>query len=137
MQLKLTELGVSVTHDTIISVLLNANNSNLSYSSVGTPSLSQYISHEAGDTVNGGVLVYQFRATGGNDNAAGKRLSVSSAFDLSELVDLGNSILGGDDVFPNGPDVMTICANVIDTAEVDSTSPFRVSSRLSWSESQA
>ena len=137
MQLKLKELGVSVTHDTTISVLLNANNSNLTYSDVGTPSLSQYIAHEAGDTVNGGVLVYQFRATGGTVNADGKRLSISSAFDLRELVDLGNSILGGDDVFPNGPDVMTICANVIDTAEVDSTSPFRVSSRLSWSESQA
>ena len=137
MQLKLKELGVSVTHDTTISVLLNANNSNLNYSSVGTPSLSQYIAHEAGDTVNGGVLIYQFRASGGTENSAGKRLSVSSAFDLSELVDLGNSILGGDDVFPNGPDVMTICANVIDTAEVDATSPFRVSSRLSWSESQA
>lgn len=137
MQLKLKELGVSVTHDATISVVLNGNISNLNYENVGTPSLSQYIAHESGDTINEGILVYQFRASGGSESTTGKRLSISSAFDLSQLSDLGNSILGGDDVFPNGPDIMTICATVIDTSEVDSGSSFRVSSRLSWSESQA
>ena len=50
---------------------------------------------------------------------------------------MGNSILGGDGVFPNGPDIITICATVLDTSTVNKTSPFQVSSRISWSESQA
>lgn len=137
MQLKLKELGVSVSHDTKITVILNGNLSKLDYDNVGTPSLSQYIAHDIGDTINGGVTIYSFRASGGSTDSTGKRLSVSSAFSLSGLSDLGNSILGGDDVFPNGPDIITICATVIDTTEVDSGSSYRVASRLSWAESQA
>ena len=137
MQLKMRELGVSVSHDANISVILNGSLSNLNYANVGSPSLSQYVAHEAGDTVDGGTVVYQFRASGGSEDAAGKRFVSSSQFDLSGLGDLGNSILGGDGVFPNGPDIITIAASVINTAEIDSTSSFQVASRISWAESQA
>ena len=137
MQLKLQELGVSVTHDAEIKVILNGSLSNLTYENVGTPSLSQFIAHASGDKINGGITIYKFRANGGATDITGKRLSVSNAFDLSQLVDLGNSILGGDGVFPNGPDIITITASVINTAEIDSASSFQVASRLSWAESQA
>lgn len=137
MQLKLKELGVSISHDATINVILNGSLSNLTYSNVGSPSLSQYIAHAAGDTIDGGTTVYQFRASGGDTDSTGKRLVASNAFDMSSLVDLGNSILGGDGVFPNGPDIITISASVINTSEIDSDSPFQVESRLSWSESQA
>tara|TARA_B100002019_G_C21200122_1_gene563564 strand:- start:330 stop:1229 length:900 start_codon:yes stop_codon:yes gene_type:complete len=137
MQLKMQELGISVSHDAKISVILNGSLSNLAYDNVGTPSLSQYIAHEAGDTIEDGVNIYSFRASGGAEDANGRRLSASSAFDLSTLTDLGNSILGGDGVFPNGPDIVTICATVINTAQIDKTSSFQVASRISWAESQA
>ena len=138
MQLKLQELGISVSHDANISVILNGSLSNLTYSNVGSPSLSQYVAHQSGDTVDEGITIYQFRASGGaTDASTGKRLVSSNAFDLSQLTDLGNSILGGDGVFPNGPDIITICASVINTADIDSTSAFQVASRISWSESQA
>jgi hypothetical protein len=137
MQLKLQELGVSTSHDAEISVILNGSLSNLDYENVGTPSLSQYIAHDQGDTVNGGTTIYSFRASGGATDITGKRLVSSNAFDLSQLIDLGNSILGGDGVFPNGPDIITITANVINTAEIDSANSFQISSRLSWAESQA
>jgi hypothetical protein len=137
MQLKMKELGVSVSHDSLMTVVLNGNLSNVSYSNVGAPSLSQYISHAANDTINGGTTIYQFRASGGNEGATGKRFSSSSTFTLEGLTDLGNSILGGDGVFPNGPDVLTICATPVDSSEIDQTSAYQVSSRLSWSESQA
>ena len=137
MQLKMRELGISVSHDANISVILNGSLSNLTYQNVGSPSLSQYIAHEAGDTVDGGTVIYQFRASGGTEDSAGKRFVSSTQFDLSGLVDLGNSILGGDGVFPNGPDIITIAASVINTSEIDSTSSFQVASRLSWAESQA
>ena len=137
MQLKLKELGISSSHNTIISVILNGNLSNRTYQNVGTPSLSQFVSHDAGDTIDGGTIIYKFRASGGTEDANGKRLTESSSFDLQGLSDLGNSILGGDDVFPNGPDVMTICASVVDSSEVTSTAAYSISSRVSWSESQA
>ena len=137
MQLKLKELGISSSHNTIISVILNGNLSNRTYLNVGSPSLSQYVSHDAGDTIDGGTIIYKFRASGGTEDANGKRLTESSSFDLQGLSDLGNSILGGDDVFPNGPDVMTICASVVDSSEVTSTAAYSISSRVSWSESQA
>ena len=53
------------------------------------------------------------------------------------MIDMGNSVLGGDGVFPNGPDIITICASALDTTTVNGTAPFQVSSRISWSESQA
>ena len=56
----------------------------------------------------------------------GRRLVASNAFDLSTLTDLDNSILGGDGVFPNGPDIITIAASVINTSQIDKTSSFRL-----------
>ena len=137
MQLKMKELGISVSHDTNVSLILNGNLSNLNYQNVGSPSLTQYIAHEAGDTISGGIPIYSFRASGGTEDASGKRLVASEFFDISALVDLGNSIIGGDGVFPDGPDIITVACNVINTSEIDSTSAFKVSSRISWAESQA
>ena len=49
---------------------------------------------------------------------------------------MGNSILGGDSVFPAGPDLMTLAIQAKDTSEITSSSPFIVSGKLSWKESQ-
>ena len=137
MQLKLNELGISVSHDSRISVILNGALSNIAYSNVGSPSLSQYVAHDYGDTIQDGTAIYQFRASGGAIGSSGERTVASQAFDLSRLIDMGNSILGGDGVFPNGPDIITICSTVLDTSTVNKTSPYQVSSRISWAESQA
>ena len=142
MQLKMQEMGISVSHDSRISVILNGQLSNLEYQNVGSPSLSQYITHESGDTVQGGTTIYQFRASGGSiagigTESAEVRSVNSQTFDLSPLIDLGNSILGGDGVFPNGPDIVTIAASVLDTASINANSSYTVSSRISWAESQA
>ena len=137
MQLKLDELGISVSHDTRISVILNGSLSNIKYENVGAPSLSQYIAHEYGDTIQDGTAIYEFRASGGSLGSSGERTVLTSNFDISKLIDMGNSILGGDGVFPNGPDILTICASVLDTNTVDSSNPYQVDSRISWAESQA
>ena len=137
MQLKLNELGISVSHDARISVILNGALSNIAYQNVGSPSLSQYVAHASGDTIQEGTTIYQFRASGGAIGANGERTVSSQTFDLTRLIDLGNSVLGGDGVFPNGPDIVTICASALDTTNVNGTAPFQVSSRISWSESQA
>ena len=142
MQLKMQEMGISVSHDSRISVILNGQLSNLTYQNVGSPSLSQYVAHASGDTVQGGTTIYQFRASGGAIAGIGTQSTEvrsvnSQTFDLSSLIDLGNSILGGDGVFPNGPDIVTIAASVLDTASINANSSYTVSSRISWAESQA
>ena len=137
MQLKMRELGISCSHNSIITVVLNGNLSNRTYQGVGSPSLSQYVAHASGDTIDGGTIIYKFRASGGTVDSNGKFLQESSTFSLEGLSDLGNSILGGDDVFPNGPDIMTICSTVVDSSEVTASASYSVSSRISWSESQA
>jgi hypothetical protein len=46
--------------------------------------------------------------------------------------------LGGNNIYPDGPDVLTVVVKLIeDPSTVNTTNPFSVSSRISWSESQA
>jgi len=137
MQMKLNETGLILTHDCEVKLILNGNLSNTNWEQVANPSLSELIAHEAGDTVNGGTEIFSFRASGGTTDNTGKRLSNTSDFELGDLVDLGNSILGGDGVFPNGPDVLTIAVKVVDTGGINADNPFKTSSRITWSESQA
>jgi len=40
-------------------------------------------------------------------------------------------------VFPNGPDILTIAVKVVDTGDINADNPFKTSSRITWSESQA
>ena len=137
MQLQLKSLGITLTHDCSIDIILNGNTSNKQFSNVNSPSLSELIQHVAGDKITGGTKIFSLRASGGAENAAGRRLSATSDFDLSQITDLGNSILGGDGTYPNGPDLLTIALRPIDTAEINADTPLGVSSRVTWTESQA
>ena len=137
MQLKLNEVGMILTHDCEVKLILNGDLSNVNWENVKTPSLSQLVKHESGDTISGGTEVFSFRASGGATDNTGKRLSSSTTFDLGEIIDMGNSILGGDGTFPNGPDVLTVAVQVVDTGGIGNANPFGVSSRVTWSESQA
>jgi len=77
------------------------------------------------------------RASGGAEGSGGRRLPATSDFDLSQITDLGNSILGGDGTYPNGPDLLTIAITPVDTSAINADSPLEVSARISWTESQA
>ena len=112
--------------------------SNRSFATVTNPSLSELVVHQTGDRIIGGTKIFSLRASGGQENAAGtKRLSATSDFDISQIIDLGNSILGGDGTFPNGPDILTIAMRAIDTSEISGVTPLKVSGRITWTESQA
>jgi hypothetical protein len=56
---------------------------------------------------------------------------------LADLATLGNSIIGGDDIFPNGPDLLTIGATIIDSSSISATSSASITGRITWTESQA
>ena len=47
------------------------------------------------------------------------------------------AILGGDGIYPNGPDLLTVVANVVDSTSVDLNNPYQISARITWQESQA
>ena len=81
--------------------------------------------------------MFSFRAPGGTTDNTGRRLSNTSNFNLKGLTDMGNSILGGDGTYPNGPDILTIAVQVVNTQGIGADSPFRASSRLTWAESQS
>jgi hypothetical protein len=57
---------------------------------------------------------------------------------LGDIATLGNSIVGGNNVYPDGPDVLTVVAAVNeDISNITATNPFILNARVSWSESQA
>lgn len=125
MQLRLNEVSVQTNQLIDVKLLLNARLNNLNFVGVSSPSLTQTIEHTSNDTVSGGVQVYNFKANGN----AGQEQTTS--VDVSSLFELSNSILGGDSVFPDGPDIITIAvARLTGTATL-------ASATMSWSEAQA
>ena len=137
MQLKLNTVGVVLTHDAEVSMILNSDLSTTAFENVQSPSLCQTIKHEIGQEIFGGSNLFQFRASGGQQDSAGQNTSATSNFELAEVIDLGNSILGGDGVYPNGPDLLTIAVRVLDTSGINASNQFKASARISWAESQA
>jgi hypothetical protein len=83
------------------------------------------------DFAGGSTKIY------GGETTGGFFVSNTGSIDLTLVRDLGNNILGGGgatsdiQIYPDGPDVLTIYAQNIGTASMD------VIARLSWSEAQA
>lgn len=75
MQLILNEIGMIITHDCEVSLLLNADLSSAAYENVTSPSLSELIKHEQGDSALGGTQIFQYRASGGQVDSDGVRSS--------------------------------------------------------------
>lgn len=139
MQLCPLSVDILTSHDAEIVLLLNGFPLRKLWQAASSPSLAQVLYHE-GDIdsdVIGGTPIFSFRAAGGVPDATGRRNATNTTIDVSNLTPLGNSLVGGDDIYPNGPDIMTIAATIVDSTGITSTTPFSVSARLSWTESQA
>lgn len=101
----------------------------------GTSSLAQVADHQGGCFVTGGEVMYSFYAV----NSAGSANYSTTFVDLTKIRDLGNSILGGgvnntpatSGTYPDGPDVLTVVATNIGTANAF------IQTRISWTEAQA
>ena len=114
MSLALDSVGILTTHESEISLILNPQLSTDEFQNVDEPSLCQLVRHGASDRITGGSKILSFRASG-----AGNGQTSSTNYDLTKLSDLGNSILGGDGVYPNGPDLLCLVANIVDSTGVD------------------
>jgi hypothetical protein len=136
MQLTLRAMGAYVTGSNMafrIELVLNGRASAGSFTNVGGSSLAQVCLHGAGTTVTGGETIFSFFVSSNG--------SVTTQ-DLNLVRDLGNSILGGgtaltvpttvNNVYPDGPDVVTICATNITAVTTNS-----INARISWTEAQA
>jgi hypothetical protein len=126
MQLRLKEVGISSTQLLDVKLLLNPRLNNLNFIGVDPPSLTQIVEHTAADTVSGGIQIYNFKAEGGQ---AGNEATTS--VDVGTLFELSNSILGGDSIYPDGPDILTIAVSRLTGTDT------LASAKLSWSEAQA
>jgi len=133
MQLTLRQMDVFVTGTAFrIEIFLNGRLSGGTFASVGGSSLAQVAYHTGGQTLTGGESIFGFFTSN----------SGSIASDLSQVRDIGNSILGGGTVltvpttssnlYPDGPDIITVCCTNITATAVNT-----INSRLSWTEAQA
>jgi hypothetical protein len=128
MSITLKQVGLVVTQTTrpaSVRLILNGALAQQAYfSNYGSPSLTQLIKHtgQATDSITGGVTIYEFRAAANSPVTA----------ELEALAEIGNSILGGDYVYPNGPDILTVAVVTTDT-----TTASQITARITWSESQA
>jgi hypothetical protein len=137
MLLKVRSVDLLSTNDTECRIYLNAYIDNQSWTAASVPSLAQLITHNKNDNIQGGTLIFSFRVSGGSTDTSGKRSSTVTNQDLSLLGSIQNSIIGGNNIYPDGPDIITICAICLDSAGVSATTPYIVSSRISWTEAQS
>jgi hypothetical protein len=150
MQLKLSSVGVLAQGQFLIQGLHNPASfptgvtipNDWELIRVGAGSLAQVIYHDntgvtgvpvtnPATTVSGGDQAFAFYS----DNGGGTAYN-STVFDLSQVRDLGTSILSGNGnqswpAFPNGPDILTITATNIGLTSAN------ILARLSWTEAQA
>ena len=140
MQLVMKSVDATVTHETQVQIFLNCDFSSIIWTSVYSPSLAQYYRHQVGDVIRNGIQLISFRAQGGNLGTAASNLARSvntTTLALDTLAILSNSIYGGDGVYPNGPDTITVCMTPIETSTINAISPYQCACRLSWVETQA
>lgn len=132
MQAKLYQMDVYNAGPFLVTVKYNCASTTFTpalwtANSVGSGSLSQVIYHNPSDVVTGGDIILAFYA-----NASGGTFFTSTSADMTVVKDLGNSVYGGDGVFPDGPDVITVFATNLDTRY---SNP--IFSRISWTEAQS
>ena len=128
MQLQLQSIDVVATKSCTIDLIINGRISN-SLSAFDTnvrPSISQYLKHsdDGTDVISGGDAISTIKVDQNRVTA-----------DLSQVTSLGNSIIGGNGIFPEGPDLLTVVAKI---DSVDWTSgEDEIYATLNWTESQA
>ena len=119
-----------------VRLLLNADLSKPEWTKQASPALSEVIYHNPttnaefwnlDDRYTNGIVIYEFRV-GANE---------SFTQDLGDIANLGNSILGGDYKFPNGPDTLTVVVIPDDEYTSTTLSYTNCNARITWTESQA
>ena len=128
-QLTLQTVGITAQRTFLITCKLNSeatafeNEDN--WEPAGNGSIGQYFDHSSvAANLTGGDTIFEFFTDDGQTRFA----TTEKALDV--VRELGNSILGGNNIFPDGPDVLTVfCTNI-------SGNSGNIRGRVSWSEAQ-
>ena len=142
MQLQLVELGIFATGPLLVNLILNGVTTGTfsgGFISPVTNAVGAVTSSLAQVAVNTTNTV---TVTGGESVAAAfTNTNGQTTLDLSQVRDLGNSILGGGTTntipntqagfYPDGPDILYVCVTPLTTTAIT------VNARLSWKEAQA
>jgi len=127
----LKSVGIVTSYALSISIKINSESTlfttTSNWVSVGNGSISQYLDHSVKGTTpapTAGDNMYSFYADDGNGRAA------ITNQDISIIRDLGNSILGGNNGYPDGPDLLVVFATNL------SVNTATVKARISWTEAQ-
>ena len=128
--LTLDSIGLAARGIFTYEVVINSESSvfsvNNNWKRAPNGSIAQYIDHSltTGGSFNSGDVVF----AGFSDEGSG-RFSTTQV-SIESLRELGNSILGGPGVYPDGPDVLTLYVTN------NSGSTRTIYGRISWQESQ-
>jgi hypothetical protein len=135
MQMVLRQMDLFSNSAVLVNLVLNTTVSpgTPNWTSVGGSSLAQYINHTSGTTITGGEIIFGFFL-----NTAGAAGFTTTQQDLSLVRDMGTSILSGGNsnlsnvnIYPDGPDMITVVAINIGPVVAN------INSRMSWTEAQA
>ena len=132
MQLALYSIGIYAQGNYLVTIVMNGQLSAAdTWVSAGGSSLAQVAVHAPGRTLVGGETVGGFYVNSGGATFG------TSTYDLTNIRELGNSVLGGggantnSQYYPDGPDMLTIMVQALTTGTSN------VFGRLSWTEAQA
>ena len=142
MQLQLFELGIFATGPLLVNLVLNGVTTGSYSGSFISPvtnavgAITSSLAQVAANTTNSVTV------TGGESVAAAfTNTNGQTTLDLSQVRDLGNSILGGGTsntipntqagFYPDGPDILYVCVTPLTATAIT------VNARLSWKEAQA
>jgi len=117
-----------------VSIRLNCESSLWTVSgnwiNAGNGSISQYLDHSTPSLrtvpVSAGVVIGGFLAA---EQDAGRNQVTNYPIDL--IRNLGNSILGGNNVYPNGPDILTVFVRPVSSSPTN-----QALCKVSWTEAQ-
>lgn len=142
MQLWPLGLDVVASDTVLVSVVLNGvlTNSAPTWTNVGGNSLAQY--DKSANTISGGEIVWQTYTSAppprqSTTNYFGQTVTTGTSYslttiDLKEIKELNNSILGGYNTYPDGPDTLSVVVTVLN-ANVTTLAR----SSLRWAENQS
>lgn len=128
--LTLDTVGVAAQRNFLITCKLNSEASAFenedNWIEAGNGSIAQYFDHSltASPDLNSGDTIFEFFADDGANRYA------TTERQLNVVRELSNSILGGNNIFPDGPDILTVYATNL------SSQSGGILGRVSWSESQ-
>jgi len=127
----LKTLGVVTDGQVSLTAKINGNSqyyqTDSNWLEVGNGSIAQYVDHQLdinNYAVTDGDLVASFLTDEGTNRLA------ATYYDISEVRNLGNSVLGGPNVFPDGPDTLVIFVKNLGASSCNAAAS------IAWIESQ-